>query len=254
VKELLPRLSKQSALRDFHQRIAALVEQFSIAGAIIDLSRFRPLKDEIGISLERSTDLVKRLAGTYGMPDFIPTNDGHIRELLYERIGLEVIRKTEGGLPAVDKGTLTYLRDKHAVVGHLLDYAKSEKLWSINGKGLEGLIKPCGLLSEVPIGWLPFHINPLGARTGRRASNNPNSQNWPRSVRGIVRSRWPDGRIGDHDYQKLEIVLLAWAAGCERLYLDFTEGGGYIAIAADLFGTSVEKDTPLCAGPAAMAP
>jgi DNA polymerase I-like protein with 3'-5' exonuclease and polymerase domains len=63
-------------------------------------------------------------------------------------------------------------------------------------------------------------------------------------VRGIIRSRWPGGLIGDHDYQKLEVVLIAWVSGDERLLRDFTVGRGYFDVAEGLLGITVEKDTP----------
>jgi len=45
----------------------------------------------------------------------------------------------------------------------------------------------------------------------------PNSQNWPKPLRRIIVSRFPNGRIGNFDYSKLEVLLLPGSAGTRNL-------------------------------------
>ncbi len=232
----------------YTHRIASVLERMSLAGAFVHMGRFTETKNKYGQEVERLTDDLRKAAAVNGIEDFSPTNDEHLRVLLYEKLGLPVVLRTKKGKAAVDKLTLKNLAEKYPeqaqVANVLAEFSAAEKRFSVNGAGLESLLHPCGLLDGGPVGWLPFHINPLGARTGRRASSNPNSQNWPRAVRGIVRSRWPNGLVGDHDYQKLEVVLIAWVSGDERLLRDFTVGNGYFDVAKGLLGIDVEKDTP----------
>lgn len=237
-----PGVAHVPALVQYTHQIASVLERVTLSGAMVDLSTFKLLKDSYDQRVARLTDELTKIAAVAGMEEFSPTNDGHIRELLYNRLSIPVAGRTKKGKARVDKLTLKGF--DHPVGDLLAEYSKWEKLASVNGEGLAELLRPCGVLGGVPLAWLPFHINPLGAKTGRRASSSPNSQNWPSSVRGIVRSRWPNGVIGDFDYQKLEVILIAWISGDDRLLHDFTVGDGYFAVARDLLGRDVTKGTP----------
>lgn len=229
-------------LVQYTHQIASVLERVSLAGAVVDLDRFTRLKGSYEQQVTRLEDELKKAAAAQGMGEFSPSNDNHIRELLYKHLDLPVTRRTSKQKAGVDKLTLKGLGNE--VADKLVEYSKWEKLLSVNGTGLGELLRPCGVIDGRPAGWLPFHINPLGARTGRRASSHPNSQNWPGSVRSIVRSRWPSGLVGDFDYQKLEVVLIAWVAGDDRLFHDFTVGRGYFDVAQALLGREVLKGTP----------
>jgi len=236
-----PSLASVPALVQYTHQIASVLERVALSGAFIDLNRFNELKVGYETKVFRLTDELKKIAAAQGMGEFSPSNDNHIRALLYEKLGLPIEHRTSHQKPRVDKLTLKGFSNE---TGDLLaEYAKYEKLLSVNGTGLAELLHPCGTIAGQPLAWLPFHINPLGARTGRRASTRPNSQNWPGSVRGIVRTRWPNGQIGDFDYQKLEVVLIAWVSGDDRLLHDFTVGRGYLDVAKDLLGKEIKKGT-----------
>lgn len=236
-------LAKKRPLVEFTHRIASTLSRLTLAGAFVDRARFEDMGQLLETDLLHRRDLLAKAAAAAGMSEFVPTNDGHIRGLLFGKLGLPVLGRTpKDKLPSVDKVTLTNL--DHDVARVLIDYNKAEKLYSVNVKGLRDLLHSAGSIDGVPVSLLSFNINPLGARTGRRSSSDPNSQNWPNSVRRIIRSRWKDGRIGDFDYSKLEVVLIAWAAGSARLLRDFTRGNGYIDVARGMWGTAVVEGTP----------
>ena len=237
------KLHRQKELVTYTHRIASVLERLRMTGAMVDLADFETMKGDLEVKKNRAADMLAKAAAQYGMPDFSPTNDNHIRELLYDKLGLEIQGRTKKAkLPSVDAVTLKNL--DHDIPRLLLEHNRSEKLWSVNGEGLSGLIRPCGVVDGRAVGWLPFRINPLGARTGRRSATAPNSQNWPNSVRRIVGSRYVNGLIGDFDYRRLEVVLIAWIAGDEKLLEAFTTGRGYLDVAKELWGTDVEEGTP----------
>lgn len=225
----------KAKLVEYTQRTASLLERVNLAGAVIDMEKFDSLDADLSMQLLQARDLLTKHAAQAGVDGFVPTNDGHIRELLYKRLGLPIISKTKGGLPSVDKNTLKQLGD-NAVLQLLIGFNKLDKLYTVNVSGVRKLIHG--------IGYLPFRINPLGARTGRRSSSKPNAQNWPESVRGIVTSRFFGGQILNADYSKLEVVLIAWVAGDDKLLSAFTGGKGYIDVARELFGKDVANGTP----------
>lgn len=226
-------------------RIASTIDRVCTAGMIIDMAEFDRIRTHTRLAIEQVRGELGVLANLAGMPDFSPTNDGHLRELLFERLRLEPLSYTKTGKPRVDKTTLAEL--DHPVAKALLTFSDVDKLWTTAFGGvLGGKSKPIAqLLRQFAVGrgYLPLNINPLGARTGRRASHQPNCQNWEKEFRRVVTSRWAGGLIGDFDYSKLEVVLIAWAAGDAELLEYFTTGAGYVGVAKWLWGRDVEPDS-----------
>jgi len=248
---------------NFTHRIAMTLHRMYLAGAIVDMKTFNKIADELSTTAARSRDTLIKAAFKLGMREFSPTNDNDLRELLFKRMRFEVLRRTpKDNKPAVDSYTLKQFEKEHPIVKILLEFNRADKLYSTwHGSDertskrppLADTIRPF-LARHGDYGFLPFHINALGARTSRRSSGRseetddaiieaPNSQNWPKPLRKIIVSRFKGGRIGNFDYSKLEVVLFAWLAKDERLFEYFTKGKGYIDIARDFFHTTVEKDT-----------
>ena len=238
-------------LREYTHRTAAAIERVCAAGMVIDAERFDALGAATAAEHRKYADLVGRAAGVAGMAVFSPTNDNHIRELLYERLGLTTDRTTEkSGLPSVDKITLRQLG--HEAARLLLEFGHWDKALTSGWQGKPGgkshpvasLIHRFGRLpGGAPGAYLPLNINPLGAKTGRRSSNDPNCQNWTKDFRAIVTSRFAGGLIGDHDYKRLEVVLFAYVAGDADLLDLFIHGDGYGAVAKWLWNSDVVKGT-----------
>lgn len=229
-------------------RVAMSLSRVEHAGMYIDEAKFEALKASLAAEREMYRDKLTKKAQAAGMLEFIPTNDEHIRELLFKKLKLPVTKKTKTEkLPAVDKVTLKQFSDKEEVK-LLLAFNSADKSYTTNIVRLGKISTPSevpGLLRMAP------HINPLGARTGRRSSGSDeeagiesmNSQNWPVPMRQMVVSRFPGGSILEFDYKSLEIFLLAYEAQDEKLYDYFANRGGYIAVAKDLWKMEVKKGT-----------
>lgn len=241
-------------LIELTHRTSAVLHRVSLAGMVVDYPAFEAIRGEytgkttalrVGLVDEAHVLVASDLGfGPTGADEFDPDNDGHIRHLVYETLGLPVTTKTKkAGLPSVDTTTLGTLRDAHPVIPMLLDYSKASKIASTWGTW-ETLMRPFPDLDGVPTRRLHSQINPLGARTGRRSSQDPNFQNVPKLIRGIIRSRFPGGLIGNFDYKSLEVVLIAWLANDTKLFNYFVGGPGYIGVAKELFGAVVQKGTP----------
>lgn len=241
-KYFLKQLRDKLPLVRFTHRVAASLSRMTLAGAFIDPAIYSALSAEFaGIMGEKSGQL-STVAKEHGLEGFSPTNDSHVRILLYEKLGLPVENTTETGLPSVDKYTLQNLN--HPVAELLRDFAKAEKLYSTNIRGLLDLFVATPHIVDVgDMPLLPFRINPLGARTGRRSSSAPNSQNWAKKVRRMVRSRWPGGKIGAFDYNKLEVLVLGKLANEDFLLETFTRGNGYLDIAKHMWGYACQEGT-----------
>jgi len=230
-------------------RITASLHRIGLAGAYVDLDRFNAVAQQTLGEVEKYRDLLVRTALTSGMAEFAPTNDNHIRTLLFDKLGLPKTEKTETGLNKVDQVSLK-AHAEHPAVQALLAYNKADKIASVYVEGVRRT------MTEIELPWgkvgrMAVNINPLGARTGRRSSGSNedldieavNSQNFPKHFRPIVRSRWEHGMIGDHDYSRLEVLLFAWHAEEQKLFEFFYSGNGYIAVAKELWGRDVEEGT-----------
>jgi DNA polymerase I-like protein with 3'-5' exonuclease and polymerase domains len=240
-------------LRTFTHRIAASLHRLSLAGACVNLEVFERMGAELYQQVEAGRHSLEQQARALGMETFTPTKDADIRELLYGKLKFPVTKTTKTtNKPAVDKFTIQKM--DHPVVKTLIDFNKADKSYSMffgrpgsKREPIKQMIQPYadGRLggSAVPLGWLPFHVNPLGARTGRRNSERPNSQNWTKSVRNIIVSRFHGGLIGAFDYKSLEPFVLAWLAQDEKLYDYFKNKGGYISIGKEILRKDVERGT-----------
>lgn len=231
---------------------AATLYRLHLAGACVDLARYRTVAKRVSAETRNIEDRLRKLAIAEGMTAFAPSNDGHLRELLYDRLGLPVLAVTEKeGLPSVTRPVLSQLLEtandhQEVILDALIEHSAIDKFRSTYAEGLLELIHPCGALADgTEIGWLPFNFNPLGARTGRRSSNNPNSQNWPEAARRIIRSRWVSGKIGAFDYSRLEPCVIAWLAGDDELLNLFLNSNGYLKIAEQLWNKTIEEGTTL---------
>ena len=255
---------------------AMSLHRVGLAGAAVDLKAFHKLGKSWTRTAKEKHDRIVKYALKQGMKEFHPTNDNHLRELLYERLKYPILKETKSGLAGVDKATLKRIINEHddsKFLKELLEFNTADKLastWYGKDDGKKRKKSVGELLVALPerpastirqdISLLHFWIFPLRARTGRRASGGSeegdpesrNSQNWPATARTCIISRWRRGKVAICDFKSLEPVLVGWRAQDERFLEYFTTGKGYIGIAQDFWGQEVVKDTPLYKATKAM--
>lgn len=224
-------------------RIAQTLHRIELAGMYVSMRSFNSLARTYGNEVEKTRDLLYKQAMKLGFKDFKPTNDGHLRDILFKRLRLKPMSYTEKeGLPQVNALFLKTNRDKHPFLEYLLAFNKADKVHSTYIEGVAKHLEDCG---RNGFRFLPVRIRAMAARTGRRSSAAPNMQNWPGAVRQMVRSRFKNGKILDNDFSKLEILLIAWLADEERLMEFFLKSpNGYIEVAQRLFKKTVEEGSP----------
>ncbi len=129
-----------------------------------------------------------------------------LREVLYDRLGLPVLKKTSKGVPSTDASVLAKLEGEHPIVESLLRYRELEKLRGTYVDGLLPLIESDGRIHTT--------FNQMAAATGRLSSDHPNLQNIPvRSETGrLVRKAFvpePGWTFVVADYSQIELRILA---------------------------------------------
>jgi len=212
-------------------RVLARMED---AGIRVDV----PYLEELGESLrDRLATLEKQIYQQAGEP-FNVNSTLQLREVLFERLGLPVLKKTPKGLPSTDASVLQKLADDHPIVQHLLSYRELEKLRSTYVDGLLPLVEADGRIHCV--------FNQRGASTGRISSERPNMQNIPaRSEEGRTIRRafvaGPERSFVVADYSQIELRILAHLSKDAALVKAFHDGEDiHTTTAARVFGVAPE--------------
>ena len=165
-----------------------------------------------------------------------------LREVLYERLQLPVLKKTPKGVPSTDASVLQKLRTEHEVVDRLLRFRELEKLRSTYVDALLPLIDNDGRVRG--------RFNQMSAATGRLSQEQPNLQNIPvRSEEGrIIRKAFvaEEGTVFlVADYSQIELRILAHLSGDSGLVQAFeSDLDIHTATAARLAGVAPAEVSP----------
>jgi DNA polymerase-1 len=162
--------------------------------------------------------------------------------ILFEKLGLEPVRKTSTGRQSTNERVLSQLALGHPLPGLVLDWRKLSKLKNTYVDVLGEYVHP-------DTGRVHTSFNQTVAATGRLSSANPNLQNIPiRSGTGreIRRAFVPaDGYVFlAADYVQIELRILASMSGDPGLTAAFAEREDvHRATAARIFGVDDSEVT-----------
>jgi DNA polymerase-1 len=168
-----------------------------------------------------------------------------VGDVLFERLKItdEKVKKTKTGGFSTSEDTLEKLRQKHPVIGKILDYRGIKKLLGTYVDALPKLINPV-------TGKVHTSFNQTVTSTGRLTSTNPNLQNIP--VRDDLGREIRKAFIADHadcvffsaDYSQIELRVMAHISGDRNMIEAFTGGADiHAATAAKIYGVSDEEVT-----------
>lgn len=164
--------------------------------------------------------------------EFNVNSPKQLSEILFERLGLEPVKKTKTGY-STNETVLLKLRDKHPIIDLILGYRKLSKLTSTY---LEPFIKQAGEAG----GFINPKFSQVSAQTGRLVSFNPNLQNIPvrdeesRKIRGGFISSFDEGMILSADYSQIELRILAHVSNDKNLQQAFLQGSDIHSYTASL--------------------
>ncbi len=164
-------------------------------------------------------------------------------DILFNKLGLPVKKKTATGGPSTDEEVLTELALDYPLPRLLLEHRSLSKLKGTYTDKLPRML-------NAQTGRVHTHFSQAAVVTGRLASSDPNLQNIPvRTEEGRrIRTAFiaPAGSsIVSADYSQIELRIMAHLSGDERLREAFAHGEDvHRATAAEIFGV-----TPLEVGP-----
>jgi len=237
---LYPRVAAEPGLKYVYESIELPVLPVLLRmernGVLLDSSKLAEQSHELG---KEMLALEQKAYQAAGQP-FNLNSPKQIQEILFERQGLPVKKKTPSGQPSTDEDVLAELAADYPLPKILLEYRALAKLKSTYTDKLPRMV-------DARTGRVHTTYSQAVAVTGRLASNDPNLQNIPvRTPQGRrIREAFiapPGCRIVSADYSQIELRIMAHLSGDEHLKHAFARGDDvHRATAAEVFGRTLDE-------------
>ncbi|MCB1734542.1 MAG: DNA polymerase I [Gammaproteobacteria bacterium] len=232
---LWPRVAAQEGTKSVFENIELplipVLSRMERGGVLIDVAQLKRQSTEMA---KRILQLEKQAHEAAGQP-FNLGSPKQLQEILYGKLGIEVIKKTPKGQPSTAEEVLEQLAETHALPRLILDWRGLSKLKSTYTDRLPEQLNP-------DTGRVHTSYHQAVAATGRLSSSDPNLQNIPvRSEEGRrIRQAFiaPPGQIVmAADYSQIELRIMAHLSGDAGLLDAFAHGADiHRATAAEVFG------------------
>jgi DNA polymerase-1 len=226
-------------MAELEMPLVPVLTRMELSGIAIDQAFFRGMRGRLKRELELIQEEIWKLSGG----EFNLNSTPQLREVLFERLELPVLKKTKTGA-STDASVLEELAALgHEVPRQLLEYRELEKLRSTYVEALPNLVNP-------DTGRIHTSFNQTVAATGRLSSSDPNLQNIP--IRTPLGREIRKGFVADPghvflgvDYSQIELRILAHFSGDEAFVTAFTRGVDvHKQTAAVIFDVPVADVTP----------
>jgi DNA polymerase-1 len=224
---------------DIEMPARQVIWQIERNGILIDAAVLARQSHEMGQKIMALEAQAHELAGQ----PFNLASPKQLAEILFEKLGLPIKKKTPSGGPSTDEEVLSELALDYPLPKLLLEHRSLSKLKGTYTDKLPRMV-------NAQTGRVHTHFAQAAVVTGRLASSDPNLQNIPvRSEEGRkIRTAFiapPGSSIVSADYSQIELRIMAHLSGDERLLEAFAQGEDvHRATAGEIFGV-----TPLEVGP-----
>lgn len=216
--------------------LVEVLREMEAVGVRIDVNKLKQAEMTLSAELEA---LERRIYDLVGEP-FNINSPKQVGELLFDKLRLDTkAKKSKTGQYSTSEEVLLGLKDKHEVVGLILEQRELKKLVTTYISALPGYIALDGKIHTT--------YNQTVTATGRLSSSNPNLQNLPiRSERGklIREAVIPDEGclFLSADYSQIELRLMAHFSQDEHMLAAFRSGQDiHAATAARIYGLPIEQ-------------
>ncbi|MDF2520957.1 MAG: polymerase [Clostridia bacterium] len=201
------------------------------------------------LSVEFSTQIDALTEEIYGYAEesFNINSTKQLGVILFEKLGLPVVKKTKTGY-STDVEVLETLQGKHPIIEKILEYRQLLKIKSTYIDGMINVINP-------ETGKIHSKLNQTVTATGRLSSTDPNLQNIPiktengRKIRKVFVSSSEEYTLVDADYSQIELRVLAHISGDESFIDAFVKNEDiHTRTASEVFNVPRDQVTPLMRG------
>lgn len=223
-------------LAEMEMPLSPVLAEMERAGVLVDAPVLAEQSRELAEQLQK---LQERAYGQAGA-SFNLGSPKQLGDVLFNRLGLDPVRRTATGQPSTSESVLHELAAVHPLPETVLQYRNLAKLKTGYTDALPGCIDP-------DTGRVHTSYQQAVAATGRLSSINPNLQNIPaRTPEGRrIRQAFvaPAGRVLlSADYSQIELRIMAQLSGDEGLRQAFAEDMDvHRATAGEVFATPVEE-------------
>jgi len=218
--------------------LVEVLHSMEAAGVRVDVDKLKQAEVTLKEELRELEQKIYTVAGE----TFNINSPKQVGELLFDRLKLDPkAKKSKTGQYATSEEILVALKDRHEIVGLILDFRALNKLITTYISALPSYIAADGKIHTT--------YNQTVTATGRLSSSNPNLQNLPiRSERGrfIREAVIPDEGclFLSADYSQIELRLMAHCSQDEHMLAAFRSGQDiHAATAARIYKKPIEQIT-----------
>ncbi len=234
------KLGMTKLMADMEFPLVKVLASMEIAGVRIDERALNEYSEVLTRRMNELEDECFRLSGV----KFNTSSPAQVGEVLFDKLQLDAkAKKTHRGQYSTTEEVLLKLKDKHPVVGKILELRGIRKLLSTYVNALPELVNP-------ETGRIHTTYNQTVTATGRLSSTNPNIQNIPvRNSEGreIRKAFIPaDGNLFfSADYSQIELRLVADMSGDETMVNAFRDNEDIHSLTASkIYHEPIESVTP----------
>ncbi len=245
--QLIDKLNKKIAdngmmqlLNDIELPLIEVLADMEITGIRVDVEALNEFSKTLTAQMQQLEKESYALAGE----EFNTASPMKVGEILFDKLKIdEKAKRTKSGQYSTTEDILVKLKDRHPLVGKILELRGVKKLLTTYVNALPELINP-------NTGRIHTTYNQTVTATGRLSSTNPNMQNIPvRNDEGreIRRAFIPaDGNLFfSADYSQIELRLVADLSNDVTMVEAFRNGDDIHQItAAKIYHVSPEEVTP----------
>ena len=237
---LYPQLQAEPSLSrvysDIDMPLVRILSEVERRGTLVDGRMLKQHGAELADRLNELTQEVWALAGE----NFNLDSPKQLQVILYDKMGLPVLKKTPGGQPSTAEPVLVDLAHDYELPEKILAYRSLAKLKSTYADKL-----PLDINRET--GRIHTSYHQAVTATGRLSSSDPNLQNIPiRNAEGRrIRQAFvapPGNLVLAADYSQIELRIMAHLSGDAGLTQAFAENQDiHRATAAEVFGLAPDE-------------
>ncbi|MBH9739739.1 DNA polymerase I [Vibrio navarrensis] len=228
----------KSVYEEIEVPLVPVLSRIERTGVLIDAMKLSAQSQEIALRLDELEQKAYEIAGQ----EFNMNSPKQLQTILFEQMGLPVVKKTPSGTPSTNEEVLQELALDYPLPKVILEYRGLAKLKSTYTDKLPKMINPT-------TGRVHTSYHQAVTATGRLSSTDPNLQNIP--IRNEEGRRIRQAFVAPHgykilavDYSQIELRIMAHLSGDQALLDAFQQGKDiHAATAAEILGVSIDQVT-----------
>ena len=238
-KLLKEKPTQQKLLNDLEYPLVHVLSRVEQNGAKIDKKKLSNHSKELSEKISDLTSQAFKISGE----EFNLDSPKQLLEILYEKQGLPVLKKTPKGQPSTNEDTLQRLSEDYELPKIILQYRTLAKLKSTYTDSLINIENP-------KTKRIHTSYQQAVTSTGRLSSTEPNLQNIPIKTaegRRIREAFVPENGnvLISADYSQIELRIMAHLSEDKNLTHSFNNNiDVHSSTAAEVFGVSIDDVSP----------